>query len=77
MYTNPNNNVPMKNNISIKPIAPSALKLMAQGYINITSTANITNRIATKKYLIEQEMENPLYNDIMGVIRFNSTLKVF
>lgn len=41
-------------NISIKPLTPKSLKLTAQGYINITSTSNKTNRMATKKYLIEK-----------------------
>ena len=39
--------------ISIKPRLPKFLKSTAHGYMNITSTSNNTNKIAAKKYLIE------------------------
>ena len=39
--------------ISKNPVNPNCLKFTAQGYINITSTSNNTNKIAIKKYLIE------------------------
>jgi len=46
-------NVPMKSSISTKPTAPSVRKFTAHGYIKITSTSNITNKMAVRKYLIE------------------------
>src|SRR5579859_4327448 len=36
----------------MNPGIASSLKLTAHGYMNITSTSNNTNKIATKKYLI-------------------------
>ncbi len=33
---------------------PNSLKLIAQGYKNITSTSNKTNNMATKKYFTEK-----------------------
>ena len=44
----------MKENISITPNIPNSLKFTAQGYMKITSTSNNTNKIATRKYLIEK-----------------------
>lgn len=41
-------------NISIIPLDPSSLKFTAHGYMKITSTSNRTNRMATRKYLMEK-----------------------
>lgn len=43
----------MNINILNNPSMPKSLKLIAQGYRNITSTSNRTNKIATKKYFTE------------------------
>ena len=40
-------------NISINPLTPNSLKFTAHGYIKMTSISKRTNKIATKKYLIE------------------------
>jgi len=44
----------MNNPISINPKIPSSLKFTAHGYMKITSTSKITNKIATRKYFIEK-----------------------
>jgi len=43
----------MNSNISTYPIVPRTLKLTAHGYIKMTSTSNITNKMAVRKYLME------------------------
>ncbi len=40
-------------NISISPLTPNSLKLTAHGYMKITSISKSTNKIATKKYFME------------------------
>ena len=56
MYANPTSKRAMNKNISISPCNFSSMKFTAHGYMNITSTSNKTNKIATKKYLIEKGM---------------------
>jgi len=50
----PKSNIAIKINIWIKPSNPNSRKLTAHGYIKITSTSKMTNKIATRKYLIEK-----------------------
>src|SRR5690606_13445504 len=53
-YTKPRTTILKKIPIFHRPSTPISLKLTAQGYINITSTSNTTNKIAAIKYLTEK-----------------------
>ncbi len=53
MYIKPINNAPINKNISKKAFG-MVLKFTAQGYMKMTSTSNMTNKMAVKKYLIDK-----------------------